>query len=103
VETNIFKTKSDRILYFLWLDDQIMHYWSIYVELKFPHDETSEVDRETQDKIDSCLKTIEYFEDRQRAIKQNITYSEIDKFVQQNPSLCCEYLFFRFMHLTDDT
>ena len=92
--------KKNRILYFLWLDDQIMHYWSIYVDLKFPPEETITIDKETQKKIDSCLSTIDYFENHQRAIKQGITYQEIDHFVQENPSLCCEYLFFRFMHLT---
>jgi len=93
--------KKNKILYFLWLDDQIMHYWSVYVDLKFPMEESVVIDEETEQKIDSCLETIDYFEKHQVAVKQGITYQEIDRFVQDNPSLCCEYLFFRFMHLTE--
>ena len=52
-------SKKQKILYFLWLDDQVMTYWSLYLDMKcgLPmHDFWTEEDME---KLDGYLQTIE--------------------------------------------
>ena len=89
-------SKKQKILYFLWLDDQVMTYWSLYLDMKcgLPmHDFWTEEDME---KLDGYLQTIEYFESYQSELILEYTYEEIDEFVKNNLNMCKSFTFFRF-------
>jgi len=89
-------SKQQKILYFLWLDDQVMTYWSLYLDMKCDlpiHDFWTKEDME---KLDGYLQIIEHFEKYQGELILEHTYEEIDEFVRCNPDLCKNFSFFRF-------
>ena len=90
-------TKKQKILYFLWLDDQVMMYWAQYVELKFEHGENVDPPEHVKVKLSELLETIDHFETHQDILKKEITYADVDKFVRAHPQLCKKYLYFAFL------
>tara|TARA_B100000212_G_C27376223_1_gene534850 strand:+ start:578 stop:868 length:291 start_codon:yes stop_codon:yes gene_type:complete len=90
-------TKEQKIVYFLWLDDQIMMYWAQYVELKFQYGEEIEPPEHINIRLSDLLSTIDHFEAHQDVLKKDISYAEVDKFVRANPQLCKKYLYFAFL------
>jgi len=89
-------SKKQKILYFLWLDDQVMTYWSKYLDLKHSFPDGSFWSKEDMKSLDDCLIAIEYFEKFQQEISDEYSYKEIDDFVRSNPSICKSFTFFRF-------
>ena len=89
-------TKTQKLLYFLWLDDQVMTYWSRYLDLKHNEPEDDYWSKEYIKKLDDCLIAVDYFETYQKEISDEYPYEEIDKFVRENPDMCKNFAFFRF-------
>ena len=89
-------SKKQMILYFLWLDDQIMTYWALYLDIKgqLPTDDSWVI--EEQAKLDGYLQIIEHFEKYQSEIMETYTYEDIDRFIRDNPDICKNFTFFRF-------
>ena len=89
-------SKKQKILYFLWLDDQVMTYWSLYLDMKclLPSDESWSP--EDIKKLNDYLQIIEYFEKYQSEVVAEYTYGEIDQFIKDNPDICKNFTFFRF-------
>lgn len=94
-------TKKEKLVYFLWLDEQVMNYWSYYLDLKFslPNDEPWP--KPVIQKLNEYLEAIEYFEKFQKEISKEFKYREIDQFAKDHPELCSEYTFFKFLFLTN--
>ena len=90
-------TKKQKILYFLWLDDQVMMYWAQYVELKFQYGKEVEPPDDIKIRLAELLNTIDHFETHQDVLKKELSYAEVDKFVRANPQLCKKYLYFAFL------
>ena len=90
-------TKEQKIVYFLWLDDQIMMYWAQYVELKFQYGEEFEPPQHISVRLSDLLATIDYFEAHQDVLKKDISYADVDSFVRTHPQLCKKYLYFAFL------
>ena len=89
-------TKKQKLLYFLWLDDQVMTYWSRYLDLKHNEPEDEIWSKEYIRKLDDCLLVIDHFEAYQKQITDEFTYEQIDQFVRENPEICKNFSFFRF-------
>ena len=90
-------TKAQKILYFLWLDEQIMGYWSQYVELKFSYGDDTKIPTEVNQKLDELLSVIDHFESYQDVLRRGLTYAEVNKFVRDNPELCKKYMYYSFL------
>jgi len=89
-------SKQQKMLYFLWLDDQVMTYWSLYLDMKCDLPTHDFWTKEDMEKLDGYLQTIEYFERYQGELILEYTYEEIDEFVRSNPDICKNFTFFRF-------
>ena len=89
-------TKQQKMIYFLWLDEQVMHYWSLYLDLKMSLPDDDIWSKEDIEKLSSYLELIEYFEEYQKEITSEYSYNEIDTFVRSNPKICDSFTFFRF-------
>jgi len=89
-------TKRQKILYFLWLDDQVMTYWSKYLDLKHSLPCDDFWSKESIKELDDCLVIIEHFEKYQQEISSEYSYEEIDEFVKTHPGICKNFNFFRF-------
>ena len=89
-------TKKQKILYFLWLDEQIMFFWGLYLDKKYELPDDDFWSEEEKEELDEYLKTIEYFEDHQSELVDEYSYEEIDEFIKRNPVLCKNFTFFRF-------
>ena len=77
------KSKKDKIVYFLWLDDQIMELWSDYLNMKcFFGDNTD--DEALREKIDKKLLLVDHFEMYLDALRLHVTYDEIDAWAANN-------------------
>ena len=91
-------SKSQTIIYFLWLDDQVMAYWSLYLDMKcqLPFgDFWTAPDTKT---LSGYLQIIEHFEGYQKEILEIYTYHDIDQFIKDNPDICKNFNFFRFFY-----
>lgn len=76
--------KSHKIIYFLWLDDQVMELWSEYLNMKcYSGDDPEEYER-IQSKIEDKLLLIDHFEMYLDALRLHLTYTEIDKWTIKN-------------------
>ena len=93
---NVSWTKDQKMIYFLWLDEQVMHYWSLYLDLKMSLPDDEFWPHEDIEKLNKYLELIEYFEEYQKEITSEYTYEEIDMFVKNNPKICDSFTFFRF-------
>ena len=90
-------SKQQKILYFLWLDEQVMSYWSLYLDLKMSLPDDQFWAKEDIKRLNSYLELIEYFETYQKEITQQFNYNQIDQFVKEHPEICKSFSFFRFL------
>jgi hypothetical protein len=88
------ESKSEKIVYFLWLDDQVMELWSEYLNMKcfFSSDEE---DPELRAKMEKKLLLVDYFEMYLDALRLHITYEEIDAWASKN-NYWKRYIYNRF-------
>jgi hypothetical protein len=89
------ESKSDKIVYFLWLDDQVMELWSEYLNMKCFFGDNTEAEKSIQDKMNKKLQLVDYFEMYLDALRLYITYDEIDKWTMKN-NYWKRYIYNRF-------
>ena len=89
------KGKEEKIIYFLWLDDQVMELWSEYLNMKCFFGDNTEAEQEIQKKIDKKLVLVDYFEMYLDALRLHITYDEIDAWTLKN-NYWKRYIYNRF-------
>ncbi len=89
------ETKKEKILYFLWIDDQVMDLWAQYLELKGYTYMTNEITNKNAQLAAEKLKLIEHYEQYMDALKLHITYKEIDTWATAN-SHYKRYIYNRF-------
>ena len=83
-ELQLPESREDKIVYFLWLDDQLLELWAEYLNMKclFPFSNTR--DERQKKQIDDKLLLIEHFEMYLDAIRLHITYEEIEGWAREN-------------------
>jgi hypothetical protein len=80
----------------LWLDEQVMIYWSLYLDLKMSLPDDDFWSDEDIEKLNDYLELIDHFESYQKEITKQFSYEEIDEFVKKHPDVCKSFTFFRF-------
>ena len=89
VEINPNMTKEQAILYYLFVDEQLLCAWWDYLDC------WNYVDKELQEKqnkpefqkrMDDMLEFVEYWEKVQDQLKKKISYQDIEEYVAKNPS-----------------
>lgn len=89
-------TKEEAILYYLFIDDQLLCAWWDYLEAWELVKETElEESQEFKQKIDETMAAVNYWEEILHQLKKTITYEDIEEFVSQNPDVTKSYLFSR--------
>ena len=78
------ESQADKIVYFLWLDDQVMEIWSEYLNMKCFFGDNSEEDKKLQEKINKKLQLVDHFEMYLDALRMHLTYDEIDAWTLKN-------------------
>jgi hypothetical protein len=83
---NIKLPESDdhKIIYFLWLDDQVMELWSDYLILKSQAADYPPYDQKVEKQLQDKLALIDYFEMYLDALRLYIDYDQIDQWVIDN-------------------
>ena len=83
-ELELPESKEQKIVYFLWLDDQLMELWAEDLNMKclFPFNDTR-TDKEKK-QIDDKLLLIEHFELYIDAVRLHVTYEEIEEWTREN-------------------
>ena len=76
--------REDKIVYFLWIDHQIMLLWKDYLDLKCEIDDVPPYDDKLEHEISEKIKLIDHFEMYLDALRLHISYDEIDKWVEEN-------------------
>ena len=89
------ESKADKIVYFLWLDDQVMEIWSEYLNMKCFFSDDSEEDEKLRVKMNKKLELVDYFELYLDALRLHITYDEIDAWASKN-NYWKRYIYNRF-------
>jgi len=89
------ESKGDKIVYFLWLDDQVMEIWSEYLNMKCFFGDNSQEDKTLQEKMNKKLTLVDHFELYLDALRLHITYEEIDDWASKN-NYWKRYIYNRF-------
>ncbi len=92
-------SKEEAILYYLFVDEQLMIAWWDYLdcwnyldnELKLK----DSYDPEFAKKIKELMEYVEYWENIANQLKKIVTYEDIEYYVKQHPNIKKSYLFAR--------
>jgi hypothetical protein len=89
-------TKEGMILYYLFIDEQLLCAWWDYLEIwdcmKEPQSAESS---EYREKILQTMNVVEYWEEILDELKKHITYEDIEDYIRDNPNVKKSYLFMR--------
>ena len=91
-------TKEQAILYYLFVDEQLLCAWWDYLDcwnyidqqLKEKEDKS-----EFRKKMDDMLEYVEYWEGILDQLKKKVSYEDIEDYVRDNPDVTKSYLFVR--------
>jgi hypothetical protein len=91
-------TKEQAILYYLFVDEQLLCAWWDYLDCwNYVDKELQEKQSEPefQNKMNEMLEFVEYWENVQDQLKNKISYQDIEDYVRDNPHVTKSYLFVR--------
>ena len=90
-------TKEGMILYYLFVDEQLLCAWWDYLD--YWHEEREyedyENDPELRKKMEETMEVVEYWEDILDQLKIHITYVDIEDYLLDNPHVKKSFLFIR--------
>ena len=88
--------KEQAILYYLFIDDQLLCAWWDYLEIwdEIKEDQLSESSH-FREKMMQTMSAVEYWEDILDQLKKIITYEDIEDYIRENPNVTKSYLFVR--------
>ena len=89
-------TKEQAILYYLFIDDQLLCAWWDYLEVwEEVRDSNLAESTEYREKDMQTMSAVEYWEEILDQLKRIITYEDIEDYISANPSVTKSYLFSR--------
>ena len=89
-------SKEAMILYYLFIDEQLLCAWWDYLDIwDRTHDDQIVENSEYREKIMQTMEVVEYWEDILDDLKKHITYEDIEDYVRDNPNVKKSYLFMR--------
>ena len=88
--------KEQAILYYLFIDEQLLCAWWDYLEIwdEIKQDQLAE-SSEFREKMMQTMSAVEYWEDILDQLKKIITYEDIENYIRENPNVTKSYLFVR--------
>jgi len=88
--------KEQAILYYLFIDDQLLCAWWDYLDVwhEIKEEQVAE-SSEFRDKMMQTMSAVEYWEDILDQLKKIITYEDIENYIRENPNVTKSYLFVR--------
>lgn len=91
-------SKEQAILYYLFVDDQLLSAWWDYLEYwdeyKYTTDNLQD-DPHFVQKMNETMEAVEYWEDILGQLKKIITYDDIEDYIKINPHITKSFLFVR--------
>jgi len=91
-------SKEAMILYYLFIDEQLLCAWWDYLDawhLEKELDELWHQNEELRKKMRQTMESVEYWEDILDQLKKHITYEEIEDYLRENPQVKKSFLFIR--------
>jgi hypothetical protein len=89
-------SKEQAILYYLFIDEQLLCAWWDYLEIWDDIKQEQEAEsNEYREKIMQTMSVVEYWESILDQLKKIITYEDIEDYIRDNPSVTKSYLFMR--------
>lgn len=98
IKINKNMTKEQAILYYLFVDDQLLCAWWDYLEYWEDHKHLRidlHNDPEFSKKMSETMKAVEYWEDILDQLKTMINYEDIENYIALNPHIKKSFLFVR--------
>ncbi len=93
------KTMSQEamILYYLFVDEQLLCAWWDYLDLWHEEREYEEYDsdHELRNSMQEIMNAVEYWEDILDQLKKHISYEDIENYIKENPHVKKSFLFIR--------
>ena len=96
ISINSDMSKEQAILYYLFIDDQLMCAWWDYLDAweQVRNNNLAE-DTKFRDKVMQTMAVVEYWEDILDQLKKLISYQDIEDYIRQHPEIKKSYLFMR--------
>jgi hypothetical protein len=90
-------TKEGMILYYLFVDEQLLCAWWDYLDYWHEERETDDYINDTslREKMIETMEYVEYWEDILDQLKKHITYNDIEEYILDNPHVKKSFLFIR--------
>jgi len=98
IKINPAMTKEQAILYYLFVDEQLLCAWLDYLDCwnYIDHELKEKEDKpEFQKKMEDMIIYVEYWENIIDQLKKKITHQDIEDYVRDNPHVTKPYLFVR--------
>ena len=96
ISINSDMSKEQAILYYLFIDDQLMCAWWDYLDAwEQVRDNNLAEDTKFRDKVMQTMAVVEYWEDILDQLKKLISYQDIEDYIRQHPEIKKSYLFMR--------
>ena len=88
-------TKEQAIIYYLFIDEQLMCSWWDYLEYWNYRDANLEPEEnpEFHVKMKEIMEVVNYWEDILNQLKEIVSYKDIEDYVMKNPEITKSYLF----------
>ena len=90
-------SKEGMILYYLFIDEQLLCAWWDYLDYwnaQIERDEDMKSD-EFMKKLANTMKYVEYWEDILDQLKEQVTFQDIEEYLRANPNIKKSFLFIR--------
>ncbi len=91
-------TKEQAILYYLFVDEQLLGAWWDYLEFWNDYklvEETPRNDPMFVRKMEETMDAVEYWEDILDQLKTKISFQDIEDYIAENPNASKGYLFIK--------
>tara|TARA_R100000458_G_C8125862_1_gene142860 strand:- start:199 stop:510 length:312 start_codon:yes stop_codon:yes gene_type:complete len=91
-------TKEQAILYYLFVDEQLLCAWWDYLDCWNYMDKElrlTKPDPESQKRMNDLFTYVEYWENILDQLKKKISYEDIEDYIKENPHITKSYLFVR--------
>lgn len=90
-------TKEAMILYYLFVDEQLLCAWWDYLDYWHEEREYDDYinDHVLRKKMEETMEYVEYWEDILDQLKKHISYEDIEEYIANNPHVKKSFLFIR--------
>jgi len=89
-------TKEQAVLYYLFIDEQLMCAWWDYLDVwEEVKDSSLAESSEYRQRVMQTMSAVEYWEEILDQLKKIVSYSDIEDYIDDHPNVTKSYLFSR--------